>query len=141
MKNKNFARFLPPIIWMALIFIASSQHKVGMGGNYWVSFTIFKTLHMIIYGSLYTFWRLALHSHPHAEEISILISFVYGITDEIHQLYVPTRGGTFRDVVINLIGIIIFYAYLSEFIIQKLKKNKLFQEIYNYKKIKTKGGE
>ncbi|MBR2590149.1 MAG: VanZ family protein [Clostridia bacterium] len=34
----------------------------------------------------------------------IIFSFVYSITDEIHQLYVPGRSGQVRDVFVDLAG-------------------------------------
>lgn len=131
-RYKSLIRFIPPLIWMGLIFFASSQHKIGMGGSYWVSFAIFKTLHMIIYGLLYLFWYLALYNSDYNSIYAIVISALYGLTDEIHQSFVPTREGTLRDVIINFIGIIIFVLFLRDFIINQLKKITIFQKIYPY---------
>ena len=38
---------------------------------------------------------------------AFLICFVYSISDEIHQLYVPGRSGEVRDVFIDSIGIVL----------------------------------
>lgn len=130
-KIKKLLPYLPPLIWMSLIFIASSQHKVGMGGSYWVSFIIFKTIHIIEYGILYTLWRLALKNSNYADQFSILISFFYAISDELHQTLVPTRQGTVRDVIIDLIGILLFSKFFFGIIIKKLTKYKLFNKVYN----------
>jgi VanZ family protein len=43
----------------------------------------------------------------------------YGIFDEIHQTFVPTRTGTLRDVFIDMIGIsigVLYTKYNSQFI-------------------------
>jgi len=44
---------------------------------------------------------------------SFTVSFLYAITDEIHQVFVPTRNGTVRDIFIDTVGIAIMYTYLK----------------------------
>ncbi len=34
------------------------------------------------------------------------ISFLYGVSDEIHQLFVPGRAGMVRDVLIDMLGVV-----------------------------------
>ncbi|MGY3715190.1 VanZ family protein [Sutcliffiella cohnii] len=45
---------------------------------------------------------------------AFLLSVVYAISDEVHQLFVPGRSGEVRDVIIDsagaLIGIVIYYC-------------------------------
>ncbi|MBU2258703.1 MAG: VanZ family protein [Candidatus Omnitrophica bacterium] len=44
---------------------------------------------------------------------------LYAVSDEIHQYFVPTRGPSLEDVLIDCAGIIIFYVslkYLKKFI-------------------------
>lgn len=36
--------------------------------------------------------------------LSVLISFLYAVSDEYHQSFVPGRGPAFRDVLIDTIG-------------------------------------
>ena len=36
--------------------------------------------------------------------LSILISTLYGVTDEIHQLFVPGRAFEIKDIFIDLLG-------------------------------------
>ena len=44
---------------------------------------------------------------------AFIISLLYSVSDEIHQLYVPGRSGEFRDVIIDnigtVLGLLIFY--------------------------------
>jgi VanZ family protein len=35
---------------------------------------------------------------------ALLWTFLYAVTDEIHQMYVPTREGSLRDVAIDTFG-------------------------------------
>jgi hypothetical protein len=129
-KVNKYLRLLPPLIWMALIFWASSQPKVGMGGNYWVSFAIFKTIHVIEYGILYSLLRLGFGKAKLANLVAIVIATLYGMSDEFHQTLVPTREGTIRDVIIDFFGIIIFSQFIFDFAVERLKKIKLFRQIY-----------
>lgn len=45
--------------------------------------------------------------------IAIIISVLYAISDEVHQLFVPGRGGQVKDVIIDstgsLVGIALYY--------------------------------
>lgn len=58
--------------------------------------------------------------------LSLLISFLYACSDEIHQLFVPGRSGEFRDVLIDtggaLIGIFIYYIFYKIYDLRKKKK-------------------
>jgi VanZ family protein len=46
--------------------------------------------------------------------LSLFLSISYSITDEIHQTYVPNRVGSYKDVIIDSIGAIIFYFLLRK---------------------------
>ncbi len=39
--------------------------------------------------------------------LSVIISFIYAVTDEIHQLFVPGRAFQFIDLAVDLTGIIL----------------------------------
>lgn len=42
--------------------------------------------------------------------LTFLIAIVYSMSDEVHQLFVPGRGATIRDVFLDSLGI--FYAFM-----------------------------
>ena len=42
-----------------------------------------------------------------------MLSLGYAASDEFHQLFVPGRGGSIRDVAIDAIGIFGFYLVLK----------------------------
>jgi VanZ family protein len=105
----KFIRYwLPIIIYMAAIFIASSRQKVAISDSYAISFLIFKTMHIIEYAFFYILcyraFRNTVFPKPYAFFYSFLFVLVYAISDEIHQRFVPTREGKFRDVIIDVIG-------------------------------------
>ena len=91
-------------------------------------FLVRKTAHFTEYailGSLFFFnlrnTPLGLIKHPLAT--SILFSFLYACTDEIHQIFVPGRSAQFRDVLIDTLGAS-FGAIITYLIIKLFTKIK-----------------
>lgn len=79
-----------------------------------------KMVHFIIYGALCLSFYRATGSLP----LSVILSGLYGLFDEYHQLFTPLRSGKMTDVVIDLLGALSaalilwrFYPHLP----QKLK--------------------
>jgi len=54
--------------------------------------------------------------------LSGFLAMLYGMTDEFHQTFVPTRTGQPRDVLIDLIGItcVMIFLYKRQHHIKKL---------------------
>lgn len=112
--------WLPAFVWMGLIFYFSSHSRVEVSENFFIQFAVFKSLHLIEYGLLYMFFYRALRNTWRVPEwqrhyTAFVIAAVYGLTDEIHQVFIPSREGKFRDVVIDAVGV-----SLAMFIIWKL---------------------
>ena len=117
--NKLF-RFLPAIIWMAIIFYFSSRQTTGIGGDsYWLRFAILKTFHLIEYGILAVLLFFAIQKY----NWSILIAYLYGLSDEFHQRFTPGRTSRLRDTLFDLAGILI-----GLFIFHQLQKTKFFKK-------------
>jgi len=129
-KYRKLIAYLLPLIWMGLIFYGSSRPKVSLSENYWLSFLFFKSLHVIEYGILFTLWRFALYGKPYSIKYSVTISLLYGAFDEIHQTFVPTREGRLRDVIIDLVGVLIFWLFLLERLEKIVKKKSLLRKLY-----------
>jgi len=130
MKNfKRILRFLPPLIWMGVIFYLSSREKIAVSESYWLSFAFFKTLHLIEYGILFLLWYFALYKKKYGLKLAIFLSILYGMTDEWHQTFVPTREGRIRDVFIDSLGVILTWQILLERLIAWMKKNPLLRKI------------
>jgi len=109
-------------MWMGFIFSLSSQSKISVTQTFVYDFMIFKTLHMIEYAFLYLLFFRAFNSiknknFPYVLKLvlPIIISFVYSISDEFHQLYVPTRSGQWKDTGIDLLGIILMYTFVKRY--------------------------
>lgn len=69
-----------------------------------------KVAHMVLYGGLAALLSIALHSARRVYPTwimrygPVLFAFFYGITDELHQYFVPLRTPSLLDLVADLAG-------------------------------------
>lgn len=119
----------PPVTVMITIFLLSSRQNIGVAEEEAVNFAVFKTLHIIEYAVLYFLLFRAiikttkLEKNPwHAMLWAAAIAVLYGISDEIHQTFVPSRTGKIRDVFIDIIGISLMVMYTKRYT-QFIKRN------------------
>lgn len=73
-----------------------------------LSFPIRKAAHMLEYAILALLAYLSFSKYA----ITIIITFVYAMTDELHQRFVPGRAGMFTDVLIDTAGGLIMVGVL-----------------------------
>lgn len=90
---------------------------------------LLESLHLIEFGILYVlivlFQRAFGNLNRRKEIIAIILSFLYSVTDEIHQLFVPFRTSSIGDLVKNVIGILLMWMLVRY--INK-RKNNVVQE-------------
>lgn len=102
---KNNIRFLPLLLWASVIFYMSSQDAIGVSDSRTVDIFVHKLAHIIEYAILYiTFYIAFAHRIKNAAATGILFTMLYGISDEIHQSYNPTRSPRYYDVLIDTLG-------------------------------------
>ena len=133
MDKKIFLKYHFPVILMCLvIFVLSS-----IPGNYYpkVDFKFSdKIVHIILYSALSSAFYISIRKQnkvglfsEHAFIFSIVLSALYGISDEFHQYFVPNRSCDVYDMIANTIGatiaITIIYLYL------KFRKKEKFERI------------
>ena len=101
-------KWIPAIMVMVLIFIISSIpgqviNAVGLGDE---------DLH--INGHFILFFILCLLLYKPTRNIphTIVISLIYAISDELHQLYVPLRSASMFDVCTDTLGILLAGVFL-----------------------------
>ena len=107
-KLKNFfACWLPLIVYCLAIYIQSNYP----GPEKMPTFTFFdKILHFGAYGLLGILFFRAYETLPLKANKTLLIllsigsATLYGVSDEIHQYFVPFRQADIMDVVANTIG-------------------------------------
>lgn len=107
---RRFVRlWLPPVLWMALIFVISAQPALPSAPGRW-DVLLKKTTHALAYGVLTWLYLRALGGHWRDERrirvASAILALAYAVSDEYHQTFVPGRNGSWVDVVIDGVGIL-----------------------------------
>ncbi len=100
--------FLPLFLWMALIFWLSSRSVLVEIEQEATEKLFYKTAHIFAYAVLAWLWWRALAPQRQITWAVLLGAFalatLYGISDEIHQLFVPGRHGRMADVLFDTSG-------------------------------------
>jgi VanZ family protein len=121
--------WLPPIVWSAVILIASTDlfsgsntagllqsiavtifgHRFAPDTAATLNFFIRKTAHVTEYGILSALTFRALRGgktswNPRWATGAIVFAMLIASIDEIHQSFVPSRTGTWRDVLLDAAG-------------------------------------
>jgi VanZ family protein len=115
--SRKFTRFIPVILWMALIFFFSSRPDLPSNKIYVVDFIMKKTAHFFEYTILFLLWFRALGRKNPA--YAFMAAIAYAFTDETHQLFVPGRTGLLRDVAIDSTGMLISWFLIVKFALWK----------------------
>ncbi len=119
--------WLPPILWMTLIFLMSSRQRIGVSEEFIVNFIVFKFLHIVEYAFLYFLFLRAFRKYlskktKRAYLYAAIATLLFAISDELHQTFTPTRQGSPRDIGIDAIGIGLCFMYTKN----NLEKLKMF---------------
>lgn len=143
-RKKNI-RWSLLIVWMAFIFymshqpgeVSSEQSRVvvlifetlGLDLNSYLgdlaTFLVRKTAHFTEYFILFVLaYRVArlYFDKKRAKLYMIIFVFMYACSDEYHQSFIPDRGPSFKDVLIDTSGGIA--ASICTLIIEKIKNKK-----------------
>ena len=97
--------WLPPLVYMAVIFYLSSQSAPlpAVTAVVWD-----KVLHLFEYAALAALFGRALLGEglgwAASFVVAALLAAAYGATDEYHQLFVPLRSGELRDWLVDVLG-------------------------------------
>jgi VanZ family protein len=124
----SLAKFLklwfPVIAWAALIFYLSGIPNLKTGFEF--DLILRKIFHVVEYLIL-TFLLYRAFTGSFNINISRLFiysagfSLIYAIFDELHQSFVPGRNCSIHDVLIDSVGILIFYA-INIFVSRNINK-------------------
>jgi VanZ family protein len=95
---------------MGAIFYLSAQSSLPQAPDPWWDTLLKKGAHMGAYAILMVLWWRALAQRCSARSalgLAALLSVLYAVSDEIHQLYVPGRNGCLWDVGIDSCGVLL----------------------------------
>ena len=100
----------PATIWAAALFLLSAQEFPARP-----PFDINdKVAHFAVYavlGAALAFGRTRV-SRPPAHALLLAVGLLYGVSDEFHQSFVPTRTPSLGDLAANAVGLTVGYAGL-----------------------------
>lgn len=93
---------------MALIFVLSAQSQLPTPEQPWVDFLLEKSAHFFEFAVLAFLLVRAVDpvqlGRRRAFAVAVLIAWLYALTDEFHQSYVPGRDADWFDVVFDWAG-------------------------------------
>lgn len=100
--------WLPALAWMGLIFALSAQPDVPLPPGPWLENVYDKVGHALSYGVLCWLYSRALRHGGRltasTAAASVALSTLYGLTDEVHQRFVPGRTPSIADLAADLAG-------------------------------------
>ena len=116
--KKRLLAYAAPVIWMIVIFILSAQPVLPGPQAYWQDFLLKKISHILVYGVLYVLWfnAMNLSGKPKRFLLPFLFTISFAISDEIHQIFVPGRMATLRDIGYDIVGMIMVVLRLKRLI-------------------------
>lgn len=111
------SRWLPALLWMGLIFYLSSQPDLPRYPDDLIDTVLKKMMHLAEYAILACLLWRALSDAQSARNspiaLSLILSFLYALSDEYHQFLVPGRNCNVVDVGIDAVGALLFLALLK----------------------------
>lgn len=109
--HTRVVKVLSLLVWCSLIFFLSSQPRLP-GPEDGLFRTLFmKSAHVVVYAVMYVLALRAFSTNKKAAvHQAILFCFLYAVSDEFHQTFVPGRGGRVSDVLIDMGGVVLSWA-------------------------------
>jgi VanZ family protein len=103
-KKITIPLWLPAAAMMLAIFVFSSISSDSMPSFEWADFLVKKGGHALGYGLLALAYLYVFKLSPTKLKIAWVLAFLYAISDEFHQTFVPGRQGSWMDVGIDSAG-------------------------------------
>jgi VanZ family protein len=98
----------PVVAWMALIFFLSAQAQLPTPRQHWLDVVLEKSAHTLEYAVLAALLLRALGARGQelrrAFGVAVLLAWLYALTDEFHQRFVPGRSADWSDIVFDWLG-------------------------------------
>jgi VanZ family protein len=116
MKSK-IKYWIPAILYMAFLFYLSS--RPAPEELKWIpTIAELKLVHIIEYGILYFLvWYAVIKTTSYnkleAFTLALMVTILYGLTDEFHQIFVVGRTARLEDVAADVVGCILTQAGIS----------------------------
>lgn len=103
-------RFIPAVAWMGVIYYSSSQSTVPQPPGISMSLAALAA-HVVTYAVLAVLLLYAVSGYATIRArtyvLVLLVAVGYGISDELHQSFVPGRQATVFDVIADAAGAVL----------------------------------
>jgi len=107
MTHQRILRWIPAVLMMAGIFIASSTPSSQIPQFGLIDTFVKKGGHFLEYAALCVAFLFAFGNlHPRTILMAVLLSFLYASSDELHQIFTAGRHPSSVDVGIDTLGAI-----------------------------------
>ena len=123
----RWLRWIPAVLWMAVIFWLSAQTGSELGSMFpyverWFPWLDgFNFGHFIAYFILALFLWIAIGSHRLSSKLLVIgLCVLYGFSDEYHQTFVQGRTADLLDIRNDAIGAAIAMIFVSIPFVRKL---------------------
>ncbi|MGI6424217.1 MAG: VanZ family protein [Tepidanaerobacteraceae bacterium] len=158
--NKTIIAWIAVLLWMGVIFYFSHQpalestelsskvtkiiintlEKINPNAEIDVkvfSYIVRKAAHFSLYfvlGFLVIngLWKSGIYGSK-GIYLGVFISLLYAISDEVHQLYVPGRGGQVQDVILDTVGSVVGILLYVNVFKERLRNNRVRYLDLSYK--------
>jgi VanZ family protein len=115
--KKSLAVWLPVFVWCLFIFCLSS-FPTPQPTKTLLDFLFHKAFHLFEYAILF----VLVYRAGKDPILAILFVILYGLSDEIHQSFVATRGASSSDVLIDFMGGVLGWWFILQTPPKKRKK-------------------
>lgn len=106
----RIGRWAPVVGWMALIFFLSAQSQIPTPQQRWLDLFLEKAGHTLEFAILATLLTRALapgrNARGRAFLLAVVFCWLYALSDEFHQSFVPGRTADWSDVLFDWGGAI-----------------------------------
>ena len=118
-KLPRWLRDITPLLfWLALIFVLSDQPVLIVIKDEVQEKFFYKVAHVIAYAVLaWLWWRALAPQRQFGWPIlsaALTLTILYGISDEIHQLFVPGRHAQLSDVLFDTSGALAMILFVRQ---------------------------
>ena len=109
-----FPYWVPTLLWLGVIYFLSSLPDSATPGRFILSDKVLHATEYFILAFLILFalQRTTALKFSTCFWIVLAAGAVYALSDEFHQLYVPTRNFDLRDLVADVCGIVVLFVIL-----------------------------
>lgn len=121
LRKRYFFLILTLLLAIEIFWFSSLPGDATRGGNAWIPriyhFTVFFLLNFFLLASIKPGKRLRFKYVM----LALILSVIYALSDEFHQMFVPLRSANLPDVLTDTAGIL-FSIVVSSIFVKKVKK-------------------